>query len=194
MARNIELLLLNTVENLGIVGDVVRVKSGYARNYLLPHGLAEPPTPAKIYALKEQRAKAQTELSAQRAVREQLVEQLADVTVTIERSCNDQGALYGSVTQRDVSDALQAAGYGVDVRFVRLGHAIRRIGEYPVPIQFDKELRAEATLFVKPDRELEDLAEPEASQDQADEPSAETDPSEEKPPLRRKAKTTKAKA
>ena len=135
MARNIELLLLNTVENLGIVGDVVRVKSGYARNYLLPHGLAEPPTPAKIYALKEQRAKAQSELSAQRVVREQLVEQLADVTVTIERSCNDQGALYGSVTQRDVSDALQAAGYGVDVRFVRLGHAIRRIGEYPVPIQ-----------------------------------------------------------
>lgn len=157
MARNVELLLLKTVENLGIVGDVVRVKQGYARNYLLPHALAVPPTPSKIEALKAERAEAQAELAALRAVREQLVEQLADITVTIERSCNDQGALYGSVTQRDISDALHEMGFGVEARSLRLSHPIRRIGDYPLPIQFDKDLRTEVTITVKPDRELEDL-------------------------------------
>ncbi len=163
MARNIELLLMQTVENLGIVGDVVRVKSGYARNYLCPHGLAVTPSPGKIEALKGARAKAEAEMAALRANREQLFERLTDVTMTIERSCNDQGALYGSVTQRDVTDCLIEQGYGVDVKSVRLSHPIRRIGTYPVAIQFDKDLQAEVTFIVNPDRELGDLhPEPEA--------------------------------
>ena len=155
MAKNIELLLIKTVENLGIVGDVVRVKAGLARNYLLPMGLAEPPHPAKIEALKEERAKAQAELVALRQVRVQIIEELKEAEISIERSCNDQGALYGSVTQRDISDALQEAGFGVDGRSVRLNHPIRRIGTYQVNIQFEKELGTEITLQVKADHELE---------------------------------------
>lgn len=159
MAKSVQLLLLESVENLGLVGDVVKVKSGYARNYLLPHGRAEPPTPTKIDALKEARAHAQAELAALRAEREKIVEQIAEASIEIERSCNDQGALYGSVTHRDISDALLEAGYGVDVRSVRLTHSIRRIGSFPVPIQFDKDLRAEITLVVKADRPLEGFTE-----------------------------------
>jgi large subunit ribosomal protein L9 len=153
--RNIELLLLESVENLGIVGDVVKVKPGYARNFLLPMGLAEPPSPKKIEGLKEARARAQADQQARRAEREKLVSQLHEASVAIERTCNDQGALYGSVNQRDVSDALIAAGYGVDVHAVRLSHAIRRIGTYPIPIQFARDLKTEITLIVKPDRSLE---------------------------------------
>ena len=155
MARNTELLLLETVENLGIVGDVVKVKSGYARNYLLPHGVAEPPTPTKVEALKEQRAKAQAELAAVRSEREKISEELVGASITMERSCNDQGQLYGSVTQRDISDAMIAAGYGVDMRAVRLSHPIRHIGEYHIPIQFDKDLRSDVTVSIKADRVLE---------------------------------------
>lgn len=155
MSKNVELLLLETVENLGLVGDVVKVKTGYARNYLLPHGVAEPPSPSKIEQLKEQRARAQAELAALRSQREQIIQELTDANVTLERSCNDQGSLYGSVTQRDISDALIGAGYGVDVHAVRLSHPIRHIGTYPVPIQFDKDLRVEITLLIKPDRLLE---------------------------------------
>jgi large subunit ribosomal protein L9 len=77
------------------------------------------------------------------------------VTVTIVRSCNDQGMLYGSVSQRDISEALQAAGYDVGLRSVRLSQSIRRVGEYHVPIQFDKDLRTDITLKVDPDRTLE---------------------------------------
>jgi large subunit ribosomal protein L9 len=155
MAKNIELLLMESVENLGLVGDVVKVKPGYARNYLLPHGVAVPPSATKIEALKEARARAHAELAALRAEREKLVELMAEVSVTLDRSCNDDGGLYGSVTHRDISDALVEAGWGVDVRSVRISHPIRRIGVYPVPIQFDKDLRAEVTVIVQSDRELE---------------------------------------
>lgn len=155
MARNIQLLLLETVENLGIVGDVVRVKPGHARNYLLPMQLAEFPTPEKIEALKEQRARAQAEVAAELAARRALVERLEGVTVTLVRSCNDRGILYGSVTQRDISDALIEAGYDADTRAVRLANAIRRVGEYQVPVQFGKDLRAEISIIVEPDTPLE---------------------------------------
>ena len=159
MARNIELLLLRTVENLGIVGDIVKTKAGFARNYLLPHGLAEFPTPSKIEALKEERAIAQSEIRALRSAREELLGRMAEVTVTLVRSCNDKGVLYGSVTQRDVADGLQAAGYDVGVRSVRLSGAIRRIGEYPVPVQFEKDLRTDITVIIEPDQPLEDREE-----------------------------------
>ena len=159
MVKNTELLLLSTVENLGIVGDVVKVKTGYARNFLLPQGLAEKPTPSKIESLKEAHAAAQAEMNALRSARLQIVEQLTDITITLVRSCNDQGSLYGSVTPRDISDALKEAGHGVTPEYVRLAHPIRHIGSHPVPIQFDKDLKAEVTLVVNPDRELEELME-----------------------------------
>jgi len=184
MSKNTELLLLNTIENLGIVGDVVKVKTGYARNFLLPQGLAEKPTPTKIESLKAARAAAQAEMNALRSARLQIVDQLTDVTITLTRSCNDQGSLYGSVTPRDIADALHEAGHGVTPEYVRLAHPIRHIGSHPVPIQFDKDLKAEVTLVVNPDRELEDLMEEdkpaEAEEDHADDKNeAETKQEEE---------------
>ena len=112
--KNIELLLNETVENLGIVGDVVKVKPGHARNYLLPLGIAEVPTPEKIEALKELRATAQAELEQLRAQRVDTVGKLDGVNLKLTRSCNDQGVLYGSVTQRDISDALHEGDLDVE--------------------------------------------------------------------------------
>ena len=81
-----------------------------------------------------------------------------EVELTLVRSCNAQGVLYGSVTQRDIADALVTVNFeGVDTRAVRLQQAIRRIGEYQVTIQFDKDLRAEISIEVLPDRTLEEL-------------------------------------
>jgi large subunit ribosomal protein L9 len=118
-------------------------------------GLAESPTTVRIESLKEARASAEAEMAALRRVREQLIGRLKDVSVTIERSSNDQGALYGSVTQRDIADALVEAGYGVDVKAVRLAQPVRRIGTYPVAIQFERDLKAEISVVVKADRELD---------------------------------------
>jgi large subunit ribosomal protein L9 len=168
MARPVELLLLRNVENLGIVGDIVKVRAGYARNYLLPHALAEHPTDAKIEALKEARAKAMAELASQRALREETIAKLTGVSIKLTRSCNDQGVLYGSITQRDIADALVAAGYPVDMRAVRLAAPFRRIGSYICMIQFDKELKADITIDVAADRALEMLQ----AQKEADEAAA----------------------
>jgi len=170
--RRIELLLNRTVEHLGLVGDVVKVRAGYARNYLLPFGIAEAPTPERIEALKEDRAKAAAEMAAIRAARADTIEKLAEISLELVRSCNDQGALYGSVTQRDISDGLIELGYQVDVRAVRLNQPIRRLGDYLVLIQFERDLKQEITVKVLPDRELEDEEETESAEGEATEGEA----------------------
>jgi large subunit ribosomal protein L9 len=154
-AKKVQLLLNKSVENLGIVGDIVKVRPGFARNYLVPLNIAEKPTPTRIERLKSAREAALAELARLRGAREELLARMQAVSVTIVRSCNDQGMLYGSVSQRDISEALQAAGYDVGIRSVRLSQSIRRVGEYHVPIQFDKDLRTDITLKVDPDRTLE---------------------------------------
>ena len=155
-ARRLELLLTSSVENLGIVGDIVRVRMGYARNYLLPMGLAEVPTQDKIEALSEAREIALKEYEAQRTQQASIIENLEGIVLTLARSANDQGGLYGSVTQRDIADALIENGFNVDTRAVRLHQAIRRIGEFHVTIQFGSDLRADVEVQVNPDRPLED--------------------------------------
>lgn len=173
MARNYELLLLETIENLGLVGDVVKVRAGFARNYLLPNAMAEAPTAEKIESLKEARKVAQAEVSKQRAEREAVIARLEGITITLVRACNDQGVLYGAVTQRDISDQLIADGYGIDMRAVRLAHPMRRVGSQPVTIQFGRDLIAEITVTVKPDRiiELETSAAPSKAAASDDAPS-----------------------
>jgi len=158
-ARRIELLLTANVENLGIVGDVVRVRMGFARNYLLPMGVAEVPTQEKMDALSEQREVALKEHEANRSEQASIIEKLEGITLTLTRSANDQGALYGSVTQRDIADALIENGFPVDTRAVRLHSAIRRIGEYPVTIQFGTNMKVDVEVTVNPDRPLEDREE-----------------------------------
>ena len=168
-SRRIELLLNRTVEHLGLVGDVVKVRAGYARNFLLPFGIAEAPTPERIEELKEAREAAAAEMAAIRAARADTIEKLAEITLELVRSCNDQGALYGSVTQRDISDGLIELGYQVDVRAVRLNQPIRRLGDYLVLIQFERDLKQEITVKVLPDRELEDEEETESAEGEATE-------------------------
>jgi large subunit ribosomal protein L9 len=168
MARPVELLLTRNVENLGIVGDIVKVRAGYARNYLLPHALAEHPTDAKIDALKDARAKALAEIAAQRQLREETITKLTGVSIKLVRSCNDQGVLYGSITQRDIADALVNAGYAVDMRAVRLAAPFRRIGTYTCTIQFEKDLKADISIEVGADRTLESAEEQKKAEEAAE--------------------------
>ncbi|MCA9295538.1 MAG: 50S ribosomal protein L9 [Phycisphaerales bacterium] len=155
MARNIKLLLLETIENLGIVGDIVSVKAGYARNYLLPLGMAEPPSEARLEELREARVAAEAAQRALRGARAELLGRMQDITLTLVRSTNDQGVLYGSVTQRDIADGLQENGYDVGVQSVRLAQPIRRVGSSHVPIQFDRDLKTDITVIVESDTPLD---------------------------------------
>lgn len=152
--KTVDLLLLENVEALGIVGDVVSVKIGYARNYLLPRNLATAPSQQLIEQLAEKRAEAERERAALRERREQDVEKLQGFEITLERACNDQGQLYGSVTQQDIADILNEQGFEIRDRDVRLPHTIKRIDSYDIPIKPEQDLEATIKVWVVSDREL----------------------------------------
>lgn len=156
MPRQFELLLLDNVDNLGIIGDVVKVKAGYARNFLLPRGLAETPTAEKIEALAERRAEVEAEMKKLAAEQAAMVEKLTDHEITLERSANDSGILFGGVSQHEIAELLREQGFAIEDRHVRLGETIKRIDSYHVPIVIHKELKTEIKLNVVSDRPLED--------------------------------------
>lgn len=156
MANSVELLLTENVENLGIVGDVVKVRLGFARNYLLPRQLATEPSEELIKSLQAKRADAEKLLAQQRAERATTIEKLANYELHIERSCNDQGILYASVTQQEIAGALNAAGFkNVRPRDIRLNEAIKRVDTYTVHVKFETELETNIKLWVMADRKLE---------------------------------------
>ena len=151
ISKTVDLLLVENVENVGIVGDVVKVKSGFARNYLLPRGLATTPSQELIDQLAERRKVAEAEMAALRGRRESMVSALAGTTITVERAANDQGQLYGSVSQQDIAELIEAAGYEIRPRDVRLGQAIKRVGEYDISVKPEQDLEAHINLVVEPE-------------------------------------------
>lgn len=154
MPKSIKLLLTENVDSLGIVGDVVGVRLGYARNFLLPRSLATAPSEEKIKELAGKRAEAQRQLAELRKHREQTTAKLANIEIDLIRSCNDQGILYGAITQQDICTALGEKGFSVKPREVRIAHTMKRIDNYDVHIKLDSDLHAMVKIHVKPDREL----------------------------------------
>lgn len=171
--KQIQLLLTDNVENLGIVGDVVKVRPGYARNYLLPRGLAIPPNEGAVARLAERRAQVEAELKAKRSAQEAMVGKLEEFEITIERATNDQGILFGGVSQHDIAEALREAGFDVDDRHVRVGEQIKRIDSYIIPIVIDNELKTEIKLWVVSDRPLEQDEDEDDDSAEGDERSSE---------------------
>jgi large subunit ribosomal protein L9 len=154
MPANVELLLIENVDSLGIVGDVVRVRTGYARNFLLPRNLATKPDKDLIAKLAGKRAEAEKLVAAQRKDREALSNKLQGVEIELVRACNDMGILYGAITQQDIASALNAKGFKVGPRDVRLTQSIKRIENADVHVKLDKDLDAIVKVHVKADREL----------------------------------------
>lgn len=155
MARNVKLLLTENVDSLGIVGDIVNVRVGYARNYLLPFGYATTPSEELMAQLASKRAEAEKLLAARRKQREEMISKLDGQQLTLVRACNDQGQLYGSVTQQDIASALKEVGFIVAPREVRLPTTIKRIDTFDIHIKVDTDLEADIKLWVVADRELE---------------------------------------
>ena len=174
--KTIQLLLTETIDNLGIVGEVVTVKPGYARNYLIPRSLATSPTPGSIKRLAERRAQVEQERRELHATQQTLIQQLESVELTLERSANNQGVLYGGISQHDIALALQDKGYHVEDRAVRIGEQIKRLDSYQIPIVLDDDLKAQIKLWVVSDKstEADDTdAQPESADDtQAQQPQA----------------------
>lgn len=143
-----QLLLLKDVSRLGYVGDVVNVKTGYARNYLLPQRLATEPTDENIAAIQEAKVAAAAERARKAREWQTLAQSLADVSVTIEAAANEEGTLYGSVGPREISAALKAAGHPIEPSQVALDQPIRTVDNRPVTIRFNDDISAQVKVWV----------------------------------------------
>lgn len=143
-----KLLLCKNVEKLGIVGDVVNVRAGYARNYLLPQGLATEPTAGNMKALAEARRIAERELAEQKERRRALAEKLEGVEITIRARANEQGHLYGSVGPREIAAALNAEDYMIKAEHVALRDPIKQLDNVPVEVRLDHDLTATIKVWV----------------------------------------------
>ena len=156
MPKTITLLLTENVDSLGIVGDVVKVRTGYARNFLLPRDLATEPTDEKIKEVASRRVEAERQVANLRTQREAMAKKLDGLEITIQRSCNDLGLLYASVTQQDIAAALTTLGFEVKPRDVRIAHTIKRIDTYDVVVKFDADLGASIKLWIVADRKIDE--------------------------------------
>jgi large subunit ribosomal protein L9 len=154
---SVKLLLNETIKNVGRVGDVVDVSPGYARNYLLPKGLAVQPTPQNVKRIEARRKEIEREEAARRAQQAEIIKQLATVEVTLERKANEQGNLFGSVTATDIAKALQTQGYAVLPGDVNLPGRLDRVNTYTVQVKFADDLATDLKVWVAPDAESKAL-------------------------------------
>ncbi len=164
--KQITLLLTQNVDNLGIVGDVVKVKAGYARNYLLPHGMATTPTQGAIDRLAEERARVEAEMKEVFAKQAAIIEKLEGHEITMKRAANEQGLLFGGVSQHEIALALREDGFEIEDRYVRIGEQIKRLDSYEIPVVINKELKTHIKLWVVSDKPQEQL-EAEAKEEEA---------------------------
>jgi large subunit ribosomal protein L9 len=142
------LLLLKDIHKLGNLGDVVEVTTGYARNYLLPQRLAAEPTEENIRAIEDDRKRATAERAKHLRVFTDLLERLAQASVTIEAAANPEGTLYGSVGPKEIADALHAQGFAVLPEHVALDTPIRTLDNRSVRLEFSDELSCEIKVWV----------------------------------------------
>ncbi|HEY8257109.1 MAG TPA: 50S ribosomal protein L9 [Gemmatimonadales bacterium] len=147
----IEVILRDDVKSLGRAGELVRVKPGYARNYLLPHGLAYEATEGNKKRIAAEGKARASRNQAERAESERFAATLADVTVTLTGKAGEEGKLFGSITAQDVADALARQGHQVDKRRIELEHPIKMLGHHTVGVRLPHEVHAEVKVSVVPE-------------------------------------------
>ncbi len=145
-----KLILREDVENLGKGGELVEVKPGYGRNYLLPHGLAVVANPRNIREIEHQKQVAAAKAAKMRASAEALARRLADTPVSLTRKVGEQDKLYGSVTAMDIAEALGRRGLSIDRRSIDLAEPIKTVGEFEVPVKLHHEVAGKVKVKVEP--------------------------------------------
>jgi large subunit ribosomal protein L9 len=152
-----KLLLNESIKSVGRVGDVVEVSPGYARNYLLPKGLAVQPTTENIKRIEARRKEIERQERERREQQVTLIAAIAKVEVTLERKANEQGSLFGSVTATDIAKGLQAQGFNVLPGDVNLPGRLDRVNNYTVQVKFADDLFTDLKIWVAPDAESKAL-------------------------------------
>ncbi len=145
-----EVILREDVPGLGIIGDVVRVKPGYARNYLLPRGLAVVADRRNLRQLEHYKRIIEAKKARERGSYETLAARLSELEVEIEMRAGKGGKLFGSVTNMDVHRLLAERGFEIDRRRIEIKEPIKEIGEHIVPVRVGQDVTASVRVIVKP--------------------------------------------
>jgi large subunit ribosomal protein L9 len=144
-----KLILREDVDNLGKGGELVEVKAGYGRNFLLPRGLAVLANPKNVRELEHQKRVADAKSAKMRASAEAVAKRLADTPITLKRKVGEQEKLYGSVTAIDLVEALAARGVQLDRRLIELAEPIKTLGDFEVPVKIHREVAARLKVKVE---------------------------------------------
>jgi large subunit ribosomal protein L9 len=149
-----KVLLREDVDDLGARGEIVRVRAGYARNYLLPRNLAVEATAGNVKGIESERAALLKKEAKERATAEGQAQQIGSLQLEFKRKAGEQGALYGSVTSMDVAEALHERGYEIDRHRIHLREPLKRVGEYTVPIRLHREVTMDLKVRVAAEGEV----------------------------------------
>lgn len=162
-----KVILRTDVENLGKLGDMVEVKPGYGRNFLLPQGYAMLATPANLKVFELERKKLQVKTEALRNAASSLADRIAGAPVSIAMRVGDNDKLYGSVTSALIAEALAAKGVEVDRRRILLDTPIRALGDYTVRVRLHADVLAELALSVVAEKTHHEEEQPANADDQS---------------------------
>lgn len=143
-----EVILRQAVDNLGHPGDVVDVSNGYARNYLLPRGVAFLATEGNKKRIAQEKARLEAAETERRDSAQALADRLAEVSITFAARVGEEGKLFGSVTASDIAQQLEAQGHHVDRRMIDLHEPIKALGVYRVPLRLHADVRPEIKVWV----------------------------------------------
>ncbi len=144
-----KIILREDVPSLGKGGELVEVKPGYGRNYLLPRGLAVPANPKNIREIEHQKTVAAAKAAKMKASAEALARRLADTPVALKRKVGEQDKLYGSVTALDIAEALAQRGLQLDRRSIDLAEPIKTVGEFEVPVKLHHDVAGKVKVKVE---------------------------------------------
>ena len=151
MAKTMELILRKDVEHLGRRGEVVQVKGGFGRNYLLPHKLAMLVTEGNRKVVEQEKAAAVKRDASEQSEAQQLAGMLAQTTLTVARKAGENGVLFGSVTSIDIAEELHKKGFEIDRRKIHLDEPLKQLGEFQVPVRLHKEVTVSVPIQVVPE-------------------------------------------
>ena len=145
---NTTILLREDIETLGGRGEIVKVKAGYARNFLLPKGLATLATKGNVKQIEQERAALLKKAAVEKSTAEAQRDQMGDIALSFERKAGEGGTLFGSVTSMDIVEALKAKGYEIDRRRISLRDAIKETGDYTVKVKLHREVTLDVPVTV----------------------------------------------
>jgi len=137
---NTTILLREDIESVGGRGEIVKVKAGYARNYLLPQNLATLATKGNVKQIEQERSSLLKKAAVEKTTAEAQRDQMSSVSLTFQRKAGEAGTLFGSVTSMDIAEALKAKGYEIDRRRISLKDAIKETGDYTVNVKLHREV------------------------------------------------------